>query len=280
MFRRGTLRNGVVEAQQSAGPRGNAFVLQGLIFLGLGVALAYFGYIWGAITLNPNELLGPVLFWYAVVALLLAYPLREATRSFASYIRRPLGAGVFTAYLATHLVLYGFVLEAILSTIYGNGALAVSPAFFVTTNVFSPPSLLSALFDVLYNPSIVLSAPPIFSAALSLYSISVAIVIDALVVASIGRTKEIGEFCTNRKKARSFVVLPALGIVFGASCCLSVAGLISLAVPSASVLTSAIWLYYFIFFFFPFIAGVLLYANFRSIEKISARLRSSLSNQN
>jgi hypothetical protein len=218
--------------------------------------------------------LGAVLFWYGVVFLLLTFPFREATRAFLAYVRRLYGAAVFVGYLAVHLILYGFLLEAILGSIYGSAALAVLPGFLVTTDVFAPPSLLSAIFDLVYNPSIVITVQPIFSAALSLYSISVAVVIAILVVASIGKTLEISELCSMRKKARSFVALPVLGIVFGASCCLSVAGLISLALPSASLLPSSIWIYYATYFLFPAVAMVLLYLNLRSIERISTGLRS------
>lgn len=254
-------------------------VAQGIVLLGLGFALCYFGYVLGNIVFNPFEFLGAALFWFAVVYLLLVLPFREISSSFTVYVRKPLGSLVFVCYLAIHLILYGFLLEAILSAAYGSAILAVSPTFFVTTNVFLPPSVPSALFDLVYNPSIVATAPPVFSAALSFYSIAVAIVIAVLVVASIGKTAEIGELCTRARRARSFVVFPALGIVFGASCCLSVAGLVSLAVPSATLLASVLWAYYVTFFLFPVVAMVLLYLNFRSIRKLSAALRSSLSNQ-
>jgi hypothetical protein len=242
----------------------------------LGAVLAYFGYLWGDVSLNPGELLGSFLFWYGVVYLLLTFPFRGALRSFLRYIREPLGASVFAGYLAIHLILYGFLLEVILASVFGSSYLAVTPALFATTNVFSPPSLTSAMLDLAYNPSIVLAIPPVFSAALSFYAISVALVIDVLVVASIGKTREISDLCSKGKRARSFVLLPALGIVFGASCCLSVAGLVSLVVPSAAELTSVLWVYLAIYFLLPSVAVVLLYLNLRSIEGISARLRSAL----
>ena len=251
-------------------------LLMGLVFIATGVVLSYFGYVWGHVPLNPSELLGSVLFWCAIVYLLLTFPFREVTRSFALYLRKTFGAGVFVSYLAIHLILYGFLLETILISVYGIGGFAVSPGFLLSTNAFSPPSLSNAILDVAYNPSIVVTVSPVFSAVLSLYSVSMALVISILVVVSIGMTKEIGELCTIGKKARSFVVLPALGVVFGASCCLSVAGLISLAVPAASLLTSVIWIYYVTYFIFPFVAVVLLYLNLLSIEKISAGLRSSI----
>lgn len=270
----------MLAAQKSTAPKNTTSVILAFISLGLGIALSYLGYVWGDISPNPNELLGSILFWSAIVYLLLAFPLGDATRSFSLYVRRPFVMSVFVCYLAIHLLLYGFLLEGILASIYGRNFFAVLPAFLITTNVFAPPSLSSAIFDLAYNPSIVVTVPPVFSAALSFYSISVALVIALLVVASIGKTMEIGKLCTRARRARSFVVLPALGIVFGASCCLSVAGLISLVVPSAALLTSVIWAYYFTYFFFPAVAVVLLYLNLRSIEKISTGLRSSLSTPN
>jgi hypothetical protein len=248
----------------------------GLTFLCLGVGLSYFGYLWGDVPLNPGELLGSFLFWYGAVYLVLAFPFRKVLQGFSNYIRTALGAGVFVGYLAVHLILYGFLLDVILASIFGSNYLAVSPAFFAVTNVFSPPSLTSAMLDLAYNPSIVVAVPPVFSAALSFYAISVALLIAFLVVASIGKTREISDLCTKARKARSFVLLPAIGIVFGASCCLSVAGLVSLAVPSTAQLTSSLWVYFAIYFLLPLIAMALLYLNLRSIEGISAGLRSTL----
>lgn len=267
----------MVAQQANSTPTMIPAVVQGVVLLGLGFVLSYFGYVLGDISFNPFEFLGSTLFWYAIVFLLLSFPFREASRSFLAYSRQPFGSLVFVCYLAIHLILYGFLLEGILSTLYGSATLAVSPMFLITTNVFLPPSVLSALFNLAYNPSIIMAVPPVFSAALSFYSIAVALVIAVLVVASVGKTKEIGKLCTMGRRARSFVVFPALGIVFGASCCLSVAGLVSLAVPSAIVLTSVLWAYYVVFFLFPALAMLLLYLNLRSIEKLSAALKSSLS---
>ena len=179
---------------------------------------------------------------------------------------------MFAGYLAVHLVVYGFVLEGILAAAYGTGGFTVSPGLLVTTDVFSPPSLSSAFFDLAYNPSIVATVPPVFSVALSFYSISMAVAIAVLVVANVARTRELGELCTRWGKARSFVLLPAVGVALGASCCLSVAALLTIVAPSASVLSSNIWVYYTTYFAFPGLAAFLLWFNLRSIRRISARL--------
>ncbi len=107
---------------------------------------------------------------------------------------------VFVLYMAIHLLLYGFLFEVILTSVYGVGAFAVVPGLFVYTNVFLPPSLLGTIFDISYNPSIVITVPPVFSTALSFYSISVALVIAVLVLANVGKTKELGRLCTARRK--------------------------------------------------------------------------------
>jgi len=153
---------------------------------------------------------------------------------------------------------------------------------FLFTNVYVPLSLTSTIFDVSYNPTVVLTAPPFFSAALSFYSISAAFLIAVLVVANVGKTRELGELCRLARKASTYVVLPIVGIVFGASCCLSIAGLVlsewghalTLIAPGTPGLTSAL-VFYTTYFVFPWVAVLLLYLNLRSVEKISASIKQS-----
>jgi hypothetical protein len=262
--------------QQIERSKGVLPVLVGLTAICVGVLLAYFGYLWDMVFPNPGELLGSFFFWFAVVGLLLAYPLREASRDFARSVRTRLGAGVFAGYLAVHLVLYGFLLEAIITVKYGSSLLEFSsPGLLVTTDVFSPPSLTSALFDLSYNPSIIFTNPPVFSAALSFYSISMAFIIDVLVLANIAKTKQLGKLCSGMKRTRSFVLVPALGIVLGASCCLSVAGLVSLYMLPLTLTTelaSNLLIYYVTYFFLPALAVVILYLNLHSVRRLSARV--------
>lgn len=255
-------------------------VLPGLAALCIGVVLSYAGYLWRMASPNPGELAGSLFFWSAVIYLLLVFPLRDATRDFAQSLRTRLGAGVFAGYLTIHLLLYGFLLEAILTFTYGSSLLAVSsPGLFVATDIFSPPSLASTLLDISYNPSIIFTDPPVFSAALSFYSISMALIIDVLVLANIGRMKELGRLCSVRKRARSFVLVPALGIILGASCCLSVAGLVSLYMVPLALATefaSSLLVYYITYFFLPAFAVVILYLNLRSVGRVSEGLASSV----
>ena len=239
-----------------------------ITFMVLGAVLSYLGYIWGYAAVNPNELLGALLFWPATLCLVYAFPLREAFDAFVKHVRTALGAAIFAAYLAVHLALYGFLLEGILTTVYGVQALAVSPGFLFTTNTLRPASIVSAGLDLAYNPSIAFAFPPVFSAALSLYSIAIALLISTLVVASVGEARKVFRARSDLKGAGTYVALPVLGVVFGASCCLSVAGIVGIAVPAASLLTSVAWIYYLTYLLFPVAAILILWANFLSIRRM------------
>jgi hypothetical protein len=246
----------------------------GVSFILLGFLLSYFAYLLEPMSPNPEALLGALLFWSAASLLLFAFPLRKAGKIFSGYVQTPLGGTVFSLYLVTHLLLYGFLLEVIFSTIYGAPSPSPSPTVFLATNVFTPPSIASALLGLAYNPTITFILTPITNASLSLYSITFSIVIDILLVANICETRRLGKLCTKGKAASSYIVLPTLGLVLGASCCLSVPLLILFSLPSAAVLTSSVWLYYFSYFFFPPFAVALLTLNLCTTETISKNATS------
>lgn len=251
------------------------FPIHGAIIIFLAVLTSFFAYQWGATSPNPAELLSPALFWYALTFLLVAYPLREAWRTFGKHIRTAFGVTVFVLYLALHVVLYGFMLESILVSFFDKPFVAASTSVYVTTSVFAPPSVLNAILALWFNPWVTLTIPPFFNDALSFYSIDVAIIIAILIVANIGLTRELGSACSVGYKSRSVLLFPALGIALGASCCLSVPLLFAVASPSAAVLTSSLWIYDATYFLFPPFAIVLLYLNLRSVNRITAKIRQS-----
>ncbi len=255
--------------------RSLAVPIHGLAFISLAVVTSFFAYLWGATSPNPAELLAPALFWYAVSFLLIAYPLREAFQIFRVYIKTAFGAGVFALYLALHIVLYGFMLESILVSVFDRPFASAAVNVYVTTSVFAPTSLTNALWGLWFNPWITLTVPPLYSDALSFYSLTIAIIIAILIVANIGRTRELGKMCSTKVKSRTMVVFPALGIALGASCCLSVPILIAVAAPSAAALSSSIWLYDATYFLFPPFAVILLYLNLYSVDRIAANVRLS-----
>lgn len=251
------------------------FQIHGLTFIGLAVLTSFFAYLWGSVSPNPAELLAPTLFWYAASFLLLAYPLREAWRAFLGHIKTVFGAGVFALYLALHVVLYGFMLESILVSFFGRPFASAAVSVYVTTSVFAPASVTNAVLALWFNPWITITVPPVFNDALSFYSLDIAVIIAILIVANVGKTRELGSLCTAQLRSRSMLLIPALGIALGASCCLSVPILLTVAAPSAVVLSSTLWVYDATYFLFPPFAVVLLYLNLRSVERIAARVGSS-----
>ncbi len=235
--------------------------------------MTYYGYVLGAASPNYGEVAGPLILWSAVVLVVLSIPLRKATGMFLSSVRTRLGAGVFAGYIMIHLVLYGFLLEGILAALYGAGAFVVPPGLFVATDVILPPSALSLGLELTYNPQFVLNVPPLFSADLSMYAVAVAFVVAVLVVANIEETRTLRRLRSETGRARAFVLLPALGTILGASCCVSVAGLVGLAIPSTEVVLSVLWVYYVTYFVLPLVAIALLVLNLYSTSKISKVLR-------
>ena len=268
-------------SQKMKGSNGGKFTggllapIHGLVFMGLAVVTSFFAYLWGSASPNPAELLAPALFWYAIAFLLFAFPFREALGIFRTHIRTLFGAGTFSLYLILHIFLYGFMLESILVSVFNRPFVSGIASVYLTTSVFAPASLTNALWALWFNPWITITVPPLFDDALSFYSLAIAIVIAILIVANIGKTRELGKLCSTSMKSRSLVVFPALGIALGASCCLSVPILLAVAAPTAVALASSLWLYDATYFLFPPFAVVLLYLNLYSVERIAAGVNSS-----
>ncbi len=237
----------------------------------MGATVAYLGSFRNVSQLNLDEILGPLIFWYAVLLLIFAFPLRDIFRTSCRALRTKAGTFIFWPYLALHLFVYGFLLEAILVGIYGM-TFALSPSVTAVTDVFSPPSVVNTLLDLSYSPSATFTLPPVLSGAFSLYGVCVAIVIAVLVVANVVGVQELGRLRTASQTAAAFVVLPATGVILGASCCLSVPALVALVFPTIARSTSFQWVYSITYFFFPAFAGAVLYVNARSIRKIATRI--------
>ena len=257
--------------------RNPAIPIHGISFIVLGVLTSFFAYLWGGTSPNPAELLAPGLFWYAVLFLLLAYPLREAVEMFAVSIRTALGASVFVTYMIVHVVLYGYMLESILVSFFDEPFVSPSASIHVTTSVFAPPSITNAVIGLWFNPWVTITIPPSFSDALSFYSMAIALLIAILIVANIGKTKELGKVCTAQMKTRAMFLFPALGIILGASCCLSIPILIIVGSPSVVALSSSLWLYDVTYFLFPPFAVVVLYLNLYSVNRIASNVRNAIS---
>ena len=173
-------------------PGGLSLQFQGTLFLILGIAVTYLGYSSSAALFNADEVVGPALSGTRSLMLLLTFPLRDAAKTCYRGLRTKVGTAVFWPFLAVHLFIYGFLLEVILASVYGV-AFAVSPSLTVATEVFKPPSALSILFDLSFNPSISFTLPPVLSGALSFYGFAVAVLVGVLVLANVIKTVQLGK---------------------------------------------------------------------------------------
>ncbi len=214
-----------------------------------GLILAYFSVVFVSSSMNLVVIASAFIFWVGLVSILLAFPLRAVFLDFTRSLKTVLGLTVFVSYLATSLLL------VFLEGIHGSQLLGVSTSsLYVYTDTFVPRSLVSALLKLSYNPEIIFTFPPGFSAALSFYIISMYVVIAVLVVANVMKTRAPGKLYTAAsKRARSFLVL--------------ITGIAISSVALSGALASNLIVYYFTYFVLPAFAVAILYLNYVSLSR-------------
>lgn len=182
-----------------------------------------------------------LLFWVLLTVFTFGVVLRDVSISFIRTIRTRLWAQLlFPAYLAVHLVIYGVVLEKIIVLAYGAPPLSLGPrAYLVFNYYFTPHTLFNALIQITQNPGIVLVLPPFYGVTLGPFAIFSAFLIGVLVTVHTDRLLRISG---KLRKAGGSVVYPAVGIVGGASCCISLPDLAASISPFATVaFTTPLW---------------------------------------
>ena len=120
---------------------------------------------------------------------------------------------------------------------------------------------MNALAGMAFNPTLTILAPPVFDTSLSLFSIVTAVVVDVLIVANVGAVGRIGSVGAQAVKARAYVAMPMAGIFLGASCCMSLPVLLSIADPAFTSLASLLWVFFLTYFALPVLAAVVLKLN-------------------
>jgi len=221
------------------------------------------------------------MFWFPLISLALWFPLRSVVTLFVRYFRTVRGKLLFGSYISIHLILYGFLLELILDNVYKYPETALQPSVSFTSTLLYPVSLSSIITNFGFYPSISILVPPSFDLALSLYSFSLALIIAILIVTNVMQVIDLGNICALTQKTRAFVLLPVIGIIAGASCCLSFPALISIAAPSAAVLTNSAAVFFIAYFAFPCATAIGLKYNLDSIGRMASdldKLKESLSN--
>lgn len=185
--------------------------------------------------------LAAAVFWASLVALVLAYPLRDAFSAAAEGLkkRRRL-AFVVPAYLSFHMFVYGILLERLLVWVFGVGDASANGfgVFISLTYVYHPANAWNALLTLTVEPSIVVLVPPYYSLALGPFAMAMGVVITVLVAAGLHLLGQLGG---GLKKVGGSIAIPVVGVVGGASCCLSIPVLLEYFSPAvqAAALTPA-----------------------------------------
>jgi hypothetical protein len=257
----------------------------GILFLGLLTTSFPLGYIAYSVDLpNPfnfYETLASFMFWFPLVSLALLFPLRSAAKLFIRNFRTVHGKLLFGSYASIHLILYGFLLELILDNIHKYSGVAFQSSVYFSSTALYPASFSSIITSFGLYPSISILVPPSFDLALSLYSFSFALIIAILVVTNATQVAELGNVCAFGQKTRAFVLLPAIAVIAGASCCLSFPALVSLAAPGAAFLSNSSAIFYVAYFAFPCATAIALKYNLDSTRRMASdleKLKQSLLN--
>ncbi len=234
--------------------------------------LALYAYYVGSQAFAFFEGAASFAFWFSIVGLVFLFPMRYVVSLFSKYIRTLRGSILLGSYWTAHLILYGLILEGIVAYSFRIHSLVSQLNVNLASIPIYPVSVASLLAGFAFNPSIDIFIPPVYVLALSFYTISISFIIAVLVLTNIMKVAEIGKMCTNAMRSRALVVMPALGVIGGAACCLSLPVLISLAAPTAAIFSSSPIVYYSAYFVFPTATAFGLKFNMDSTNKISSSM--------
>jgi hypothetical protein len=243
-----------------------------LALLAISFPLAYYAYNvpYGLFTAFEGS--ASFAFWFAIAGLVFLYPLSNLVALFDKYVRKPKGALIFASYLSVHLFLYGLLLEGLIAYSFKVPSGINQFSANLASIPLYPISLTSILAGFGFNPSLDLFIPPVFVLALSFYTITLSLIIAVLVLTNVMKVLEIGKMCGIALKSRTLVALPALGVIGGAACCLSLPILISITAPTAAIITNNTVVWYVAYFAFPSVTAVGLKYNMDSTMRIASKM--------
>jgi hypothetical protein len=256
----------------------NALLAPTVAIMALVLVVVSFSILLFAYSLGPGpifdgyEAVASLVFWFSILASVLAIPLRPVVELFLVYLRKQRGIAVFVSYISVHLLLYGLILEGILTYLYKVPPLISQPSVNASAILAYPESVITMFEDLAFNPSFNFAIPPGYALSLSVYSFVIALIIAMLVLTNVLKVSEMSKICTTRQKSFAIVALPALGVVGGATCCISLPFLISLLAPATAVVANSIGIYYVAYLAFPLATAVALKMNLDATSKIAVRL--------
>src|SRR5579863_8934539 len=174
-----------------------------IVSVGLGYEAYFFQAGASGSGLNPFEAFAALIFWGAIAALILLFPLRSIWKSFQSYVKTSIGAMIFVIYMCIHLLVYGFTLETILTSLAPATTtnIALQPYVSISAGVLSPPALQNILLSFFIYPNVTLLLSSFLLASLSLYSIAMAVVIGILVETNIMKAIELKGVCSRLRRS-------------------------------------------------------------------------------
>lgn len=237
--------------------------------MALGFALVLEAYRFPGLALNYFQAAGSLMFWTGGFLLVLALIARAAGQALR-FCRTRKGAAVGVVYIAFHLLFYSYVLEAIIVQLYGSPPFVSSALVLVSSSLLYPASVVDAFIGMAFNPTLTILVPPVFDSSLSLFSVFTAVIIDLLIVANVGAVGRIGSVGASAAKARAYIAMPLTGIFLGASCCMSLPVLLSIADPALTALSSLLWVFYLTYFVLPVLAAVVLKFNLDLANRTAA----------
>ncbi len=182
-----------------------------------------------------------IVFWALILLAVFGFVLKNVVMEFSGIMKERLWAKIlFPLYLFVHLIVYGIVLEKILVIVFGPPDYSVGRTIFVQLGgAFYPHTPLNALIQLTLNPSVVIFLPPFYGLELTLFSFSSATIIATLIVVHLDRLMHNAKLI---RRAGGSVIYPLIGIVGGASCCISLPGLFLDFTPLAySILLISFW---------------------------------------
>ncbi|MEM3670232.1 MAG: hypothetical protein QW767_00580 [Thermoprotei archaeon] len=247
--------------------------------MGLGFGFYWFAYFQLEAGQPANGFLAAystLVFWVGVMSVLAWTWLREPIATFIRPKTRRRAIAAFSSYLPVHLVVYGLLLERVLAGLFGYPGGIHSYELYVTYSPVYPVNVLNAFLGLVVTPSVSLVLPPTYGLDLAAYSFAMALIIAVLVAGNVAALKTVGSSCSTKRSSLTYLGLPVLGVVTGASCCLSVPILLDIAVPAAGSLLLTTPVAYLAYLVFPSATALALKQNFNLLTRISTRMNGSL----
>ncbi|WP_338598769.1 hypothetical protein V6M85_08525 [Sulfolobus tengchongensis] len=185
-----------------------------------------------------DNLLPIIIFWFFLSYLFLRTVFKGEIQVMMDY-KKGSKWGIFSSYLLVHYLVYSVAIIELLTYIYKPITVnSQTPFISVFSTPFgSTPSLPNFGLSLLFNPTVTAFIPPNIVIELSLYSIAMGLYIAILVTSSLITIISIN------KKFKYFAFIPLIGIIAGASCCVSIPVLLaeSLELSNIVFLSTTAW---------------------------------------